>query len=421
MSSEFEQNLEKYVDVILKVGLNLQEGQRLLIGVPNPINLGTPIELASFIRLIVRKAYQIGAKFVEVLWDDPHLQLIRFQHAPRDSFEEVSTWRKEAILEYVKQGDAILVIAAQDPDILIGQDPELITTQEQAISTLYKPVMDLIIKNTTNWTGVAAPVSGWVEKVFPNLPSEDLKAKLWDVIFEICRVKQKDPVSAWREHLENLKARYNFLNNAQYISLRLTAPRTDLMIGLPKGHIWQAGSLIGQKGITFVANLPTEEVFTMPDRNKTEGKVSATKPLYYGGVLIEDFSFTFSKGKIVEMTAAKGKEFIENLIKFDEGASYLGEIALVPHSCPISQSGLLFYNGLIDENASIHIALGKAYKSSIENGENMTDEEFAAMGGNNSIIHMDFMIGSGEMDVDGITEDGTAEAIMRKGEWAFEV
>ncbi|MFX1501665.1 MAG: aminopeptidase [Promethearchaeota archaeon] len=421
MSTEFEQNLEKYAEVILKVGLHLQEGQRLLIGVANPINLGTPIELSSFIQLIVRKAYQMGAKFVEVLWDDPQLHLIRFQQAPRNSFEEVSTWRKELAFEYVRQGDAILSIVAQDPDIFSGQDPELIMTRNRAISTLYKPVSDLISKIATNWACVAAPVNGWVEKVFPNLPSEDSKAKLWDVIFEICRVKEKDPVSAWREHLKKLDARNNFLNNAQYISLRLTAPGTDLMIGLPKRHIWRGGNVTSQNGINCVVNLPTEEVFTMPERNRTEGKVRATKPLYFGGAIIKDFSFTFSKGKIIEMNASNGKEILEKYIKFDEGASYLGEIALVPHSSPISQSGLLFYNGLIDENASIHIALGRSYRNSIENGDNMTDEEFMLAGGNLSLIHMDFMIGSRDIDVDGITEDGTTEAIMRKGEWTFKV
>ena len=421
MSSEFEQNLDKYADIILKVGLNLQQGQRLLIGVVNPINQGTPLELASFIQLIVRKAYQMGAKFVEVMWDDPQLQLIRLQYAPRDSFEEISTWRKEAALEYMTKGDAIFAVLAQDPELFNDQDPELIITQRRSISAHYKPIKDLLVKNTTNWALVAAPVNGWADKIFPELPSNKQNIKLWNTIFEICRVKQEDPVSSWRDHINNLKTRCNFLNEKQYEALKLVAPGTDLTIGLPKGHIWRGGSLTSQNGITFVANLPTEEIFTMPDKNKTQGRVRATKPLFFGNALIEDFSFTFSEGKVVEANAGNGKEYLEKFIQFDEGASYLGEIALVSHSSPISQSGLLFYNGLIDENASIHIALGSAYKFSIENGEEMSDEEFAQVGGNTSILHMDFMIGSGEINIDGIREDGAVEPIMRNGEWAFDV
>ncbi|MFX1375799.1 MAG: aminopeptidase [Promethearchaeota archaeon] len=419
MSEEFKQNLDKYADVILKVGLNLQQGQRLLVGVVNPINKGTPLELASFIRLIVQKAYQMGAKFVEVMWDDPQLTLIRLQHAPRDSFKEVSIWRKEAALEFSEKGDAILAIAAQDPELFIGQDPELIMTQSQVLSTLYKPVMELLIKNNMNWAMVAAPVDGWAEKVFTESPSEATNRKLWDTIFDICRIKQEDPVSAWEDHINNLKARCEYLNKKQYEKLKVIGPGTDLTIGLAKNHIWRGGNVTSKNGITFVPNLPTEEIFTIPDRNKTEGFVKATKPLFFGGALLEDFSFTFSNGKVVETQAAKGKEYIENFLNYDEGAKYLGEIAIVPHSSPISQSGLLFYNGLIDENASIHIALGSGYKFSIENGEEMSDKKFTEVGGNLSILHMDFMIGSDQINIDGIRENESTEPIIRNGEWVF--
>ncbi len=418
MSSEFEQNLEKYADVILKVGLNLQPGQHLLI---QPFDYSTSLlELAPFVRVLVRKAYQIGARFVEVFWNDPQLYLIRLQHASHDSFEEFSTWKRDASLEFAQKGDAKLVIDAFDPDLLIDQDLELMAIVAKTALKHYKPVSELIMKNATNWVIISAPIEGWANKVFPDLPPNKRKAKLWDKIFDICRVKQKDPILAWNDHFNQLIARTKYLNHKQYTSLKLKAPGTDLTLGLPKGHIWIGGREKSQNGIDFSPNIPTEEVATVPHRNMTEGIVTATKPLPLN-VIVEDFSLTFSKGRVVNATAKKGKEMLDKIFEIDEGANYLGEIALVPHSSPISQSNVLFYNVLIDENASCHIALGKAYKSCLENGDKMSDEEFMTAGGNNSLTHIDFMIGSDKMNVDGITKDGKTEPIMRKGEWVFEV
>jgi len=380
MSLEFEQNLEKYVEIILKVGLNLQKGQRLLIGASN---IGTPLlELAHIVELITKRAYQMGAKYVEVIWNDPQLHLIRFQHAPRDSFEEYPTWINDAYLEFAEKGDAILGVYADIPDLFIDQDPELIAIRRKTDGKHSKPFYDLLSKNAMNWTVITPPVESWTEKVFPALSPDMRGTKMWDTIFDICRVRQKDPVSAWNDHINQLHARSNYLNHKQYITLKLEAPGTDLTIGLPKGHIWSSGSLISQNGIGFTGNIPTEEICTLPHRDKIEGFVTATKPLPVD-ILIEDFRLTFSKGQVIKATAKKGEKMLSKLLKIDEGMSHLGEIALVPHSSPISQSGILFYNTVID--------------------------------------HIDFMIGSGEMDIDGITEDGTVEAIMRKGEWAFEV
>jgi len=275
-------------------------------------------------------------------------------------------------------------------------------------------------KPTLNWTFATAPIEGWIETVFPDLSPEKRETKMWNIIFDICRVKQKDPVSAWNDHIDQLNARKNYLNHKKYNFLKLKAPGTDLAIGLPEGHTWQGGCLKDPHGIPFVPNLPTEEIFTVPHKDKTEGVVVATKPLHEE-VMIEDFILTFSKGKVVEFTAKKGEKMLQEILEIDEGSSCLGEIALVPHSSLISQSGLVFQNMLIDENASCHIALGKGITFALENGFNMSDEEFMAAGGNNSLIHVDFMIGSDKMNIDGITEDGKAEAIMRNGEWAFEV
>ncbi|MFX1574781.1 MAG: aminopeptidase [Promethearchaeota archaeon] len=421
MTLEFEKNLDKYAEVIVKVGLNLQPGQRLLIGAPIFAETYAPIELAPLIRLVVKKAYQIGSKFVDVMWVDNQLQPIRYKYAPRDSFEEFATWRTDLVYNMAKNGEAILIIYAEDPDLLNDADPDLLTTVQRTYFKHEEPIMDLLVQNTMNWSVITAPLNGWVDKVFPNIPSEERKHKFWDTIFEICRIKQEDPVLAWQNHIKQLAEISDYLNKKHYISLKFTAKGTNLNVGLPKMHIWQSGSMTSKNGITFAANIPTEEVFTIPHKDKTEGVVKGTKPIYFSGSLIEDFKLTFSNGEIVEAIAKKGEDLLNKLIETDEGARYLGEIALVPHSSPISQSGLLFYNILIDENASNHIALGRGYKFSFKNGENMSDEEFLAAGGNHSIIHIDCMFGSSDTNVEGILEDGTTELIMQNGEWSFEL
>jgi aminopeptidase len=421
MTSEFERNLEKYAEVTVKVALNLQPGQRLLIGKPYLGNLGTPIELAPLVRLIVAKAYQAGARLVDVLWNDDQLRLIRLKYAPRDTLDEFPFWRTDAAVEIAEAGDASLLIYAEDPDLLINQDEDLLTTIRQTALKYSKPFSDLQSKNALNWALITAPVEGWVDKVLPEVPPADREAKMWDMIFEICRIKQPDPVSAWKAHINELVARRDYLNQKQYKTLRFTGSGTDLTVGLPERHLWAAARMTAQNGIDFTANIPTEEVFTIPHLAKTEGIVSSTKPLSYGGSLIDDFQLSFSEGRIVEASAKVGETSLQQYLNMDEGARRLGEVALVPHSSPISQLGTLFYNTLIDENAASHFALGRAYRFNIEGGERLSDEEFAAAGGNKSLIHIDFMVGSDELDVDGYTSDGGIEPVFRDGEWAFEV
>jgi aminopeptidase len=420
MNLEFEKNLEKYAEVILKIGLNLQPGQRLLIGTPNVYQSGAPIELAPLIRVITRKAYQIGARFVEVIWDDEQLKQIRFQHAPRDSFEEYSTWRTNCQYDFAKNSDAIVRILAYNPDLLSGHDHSLIATTIKTHLKYSKPYSDLVSQNALNWVAITAPVEGWTEKVLSDIPHENRKYKFWDILFGICRIKNEDPLAAWEAHIKQLGARCDYLNNKHYIALKFEGPGTDLKIGLPKGHIWGSARFKNRNGIDYVANIPTEEVFTLPHKNKTEGVVTATKPLPIDG-MIENLSLTFSEGRVINATATKGEDLLLKILDTDEGTRRLGEVALVPHSSPISQSGLLFYNILLDENASCHIALGRALKFWLKNGEKMTDEEFSAAGGNISMDHVDFMIGSNKIDVDGILENGTVESIMRKGEWDFDI
>ena len=420
MTSDFDHKLDKYAEVLVKVGLNLQPGQRLQIGWPAHGMYGIPIELAPLVRLVTTKAYDMGARLVEVIWNDDRLRLIRFQHAAKDTFEEFPRWRAEAIIESVKRGDAVLGIYAEDPDLLAGQDPDLVSTFRATNSKYMAPYFEMISKNTTNWTVSTAPVDGWVDKVFPEVPKEERKAKFWDTLFEICRVNTDDPIQAWKDHIATMVKSSDYLNRKQFAALKYTGTGTDLTIGLPRNHVWTASRMQSKAGADFTANVPTEEIFTAPHKDKTEGTVSLTKPLIYGGALIEGLTFTFSQGKLVEATAKKGEEDIHKILDTDEGVRRLGEVALVPHSSPISQSGKLFYNTLIDENASSHIALGRAYRFSIEGGKTMSDDEFAAAGGNTSLLHVDCMMGSGDMDIDGLTEDGKREPVMRNGEWAFE-
>jgi aminopeptidase len=279
----------------------------------------------------------------------------------------------------------------------------------------------LISRWAINWLLVSLPTPAWAAKIFPKLPPQEQQDRLWDAIFKVTRVDQDDPVAAWNDHVQKLGAVTEYLNQKRYSAMRLTAPGTDLTIGLADGHIWFGGATESQNGISFIPNVPTEEVFTMPHRNRVDGVVKATKPLSYGGVLIEDFSVTFENGRAVKVTAANGESTLQKIIETDEGAARLGEIALVPHSSPISQSGLLFYNTLFDENAANHVALGRAYPDTMKGGSGLSPDDYATAGGNVSLIHVDFMIGSGDMDVDGIAADGSSEPVMRKGEWAFKV
>lgn len=284
-----------------------------------------------------------------------------------------------------------------------------------------QPIMDYIERNAINWLVVSVPVAGWATKVFPDIPVDEQNNKLWDAIFEICRVKQTDPILMWQNHIHQLASRSDYLNQKQFKSLHMRAPGTNLSMGLPKGHLWRGGQIKSKKGIPFIPNMPTEEVFTLPHKDQVDGFISSTKPLSYGGILIEDFVLTFSAGQVVKAEARRGQEVLQSLLDTDEGASRIGEVSFVPHSSPVSQSGLLFYNILIDENASNYIALGNAYKFSLDQGETLSDEQFAAAGGNQSAIHIDFMVGSDAMDVDGIQEDMTIEPIMRNGEWSFNI
>lgn len=410
MTPEFERSLNQYAELIVKVGLNLQPGQRLLIR--------GPIEAAPLARLVAARAYDMGGRLVETILNDPQLLLTRYRHAPRDSFSEHSDWRWRAGLEYVEAGGALLSIAGVDPYLLKGIDPELIGTLQRSEGRAALPFSSRISADEINWCVVGYATKGWADRVFPDLPPAEAQARLWEAIFRTVRLDAADPLAAWEAHNANLAARSAYLNGKQYAALHYRGPGTDLIVGLPENHLWIGGAAPTGIGITNVANMPTEEVFTAPHRDRVDGTVRATMPLNVGGNLIEDFSLTFENGRVVDLKAGSGEAILRAQVEMDEGASRLGEVALVPHSSPISQSGVLFYNTLYDENASSHLAIGRAYRNCIAGCEEASEEEFAARGGNTSANHLDFMIGSAEIDIDGITADGEREPVMRGGEWA---
>ncbi|KIL47210.1 aminopeptidase [Jeotgalibacillus soli] len=403
--------LEKYADLAVKVGVNIQPNQLLYIG--------ATIENAQFVRLVTKKAYEAGARQVFVDWSDDEVGRLRYDLAPSDSFSEFPEWKKLEREELAKQGAAFMNIVSSSPDLLKGVDPERISSFQRAAGKALEQYRKFIQSDKVSWTVIAAPSKGWAQKVFPDLEEEEAVTALWEAIFKAVRVDQADPVQAWKKHDETLHEKAAYLNNKRYSKLHYTAAGTDLTIDLPEGHLWAGAGSVNEKGDTFMANMPTEEVFTVPHKDGVNGYVKNTKPLSYGGNIIDGFTLTFENGRIVGIKADEGEDILRKLIETDEGSHRLGEVALVPHQSPISQSNVLFYNTLFDENASNHLAIGSAYAFCIEGGKTMSQEELAEKGLNSSITHVDFMIGSNKMNIDGIHKDGTSEPVFRDGDWAF--
>jgi aminopeptidase len=410
-SLSFDQKLDRLAEVAVRVGLNLQAGQELV--------LTAPIDALPLVRRIVEQAYKAGAKFVTTLISDDEIALARYRCAPDDSFDFAPEWFYNGIANAFRAGAARMAITGANPALLSGQDPQKVSRANIAVSKAYKPAMELITRHDINWTIVAAATPAWAELVFPGEPEELAMGKLWDAIFRTSRITGDEPVGDWKRHGENLKRRVDLLNAKRYHSLRFFTPdgATDLTVGLADQHLWAGGGTTAGNGIYCQPNIPTEECFTTPHKDRVHGIVTASKPLSHQGTLIENIRCRFEAGRIVEVTATKGEEAIQKLIATDEGARRLGEVALVPHNSPIAQSGVLFWNTLFDENAASHIALGQSYSTCISNGEKMSGEELAKLGANESIIHVDWMIGGPTMNIDGISASGTAEPLMRNGDW----
>jgi aminopeptidase len=416
---EHQELLRKYAQAVIRVGLNLRAGQRLII--TNATARGVPPPARPFVHEVAKAAYAAGARYVDVIWGDEEMMRIRLQNAPADSFTEYPKWQASGIMNMIDHGDALLSIYANDPDIYQGLDTERVSAMQKSHLQNYQEINSKVTRNAINWCVVASASPAWAAKIFPDLKPVDAEEKLWQAIFETTRAVAPDPVAAWGEHIRNLRKRSDYLQAKKYSALHYKSQDTDFTLGLPRGHKWISAQALAENGVVFTANMPTEEIFTLPDRHHADGTVSATFPLSYGGSLIEDFSVTFENGKVVKVNAKKNEAILQKLVDTDEGSTRLGEVALVPVSSPIARRGHLFYNTLFDENASCHIAIGRAYRFTLIGGEELTDEEFMTAGGNVSINHVDFMIGSPQMDIDGITEDDRHEPVMRSGEWAFEV
>lgn len=411
--------LRKYAEAIVNVGLNLRAGQRLII--TNATARGVPPAGRALVHEVTRAAYAAGARFVDVIWGDEEMMRLRLQHAPADSFSEYPTWQIKGILDMIENGDALLSVYANDPDVYSGLDPERVGAMQKSHLENYQDVSINITRNAINWCVVASGAPAWAAKIFPDLNPEEALEKLWQAIFETTRAIEPDPVAAWGEHIKNLRKRADYMQARKYTALHYKSDQTDFTVGLPNGHKWISAQSLAENGVIFTANMPTEEIFTLPDRHRADGIVTSTFPLSYGGSLIEDFTVRFENGKIANVTARKNEAILKKLVDTDEGSTRLGEVALVPASSPIARRGHLFYNTLFDENASCHIAIGRAYRFTLIGGEELTEEEFNTAGGNTSLTHVDFMIGSSQMDIDGIKQDGTREPVMRSGEWAFDI
>jgi len=406
-----EQKLDKYAELAIKVGVNIQPGQPLWINAP----LGTE----QVIRKIVKQAYLAGAKNVHVDWYDEEIKRTHYELAPEETFKKFPDWLVKAHDDLVEEGGAILQVDAEDPDLLTGISTDRILNFQTARGDALENFYEALDTDKISWSIIAIPSKKWADKIFPQLAEAERVPALWEKIFNATRINLENPIDEWRTHINGLKQKAEQLNKLRLRELHYKAEGTDLIIELPEKHIWLTGSSVNSEGTTFVANMPTEEVYTCPHRTGVNGYVSSTKPLAFQGNVIEEFTLHFEAGKITEVKAKKGQELLEKLIQTDEGASYLGEVALVPHDSPISNSGLLFFSTLFDENASNHLAIGSAYPTCYEGGASLTVDERVAVGLNDSNVHEDFMIGSEKMDIDGIMQNGSKIAIFRGGNWAI--
>ena len=405
----FERKLDRLADVAVRVGLGLAPGQQLV--------MTATLDALPLARRITEHAYKAGASLVTTLFGDEESTLLRYRYAPDGSFDVAASWLYEGMAQAFRNGAARLAITGNNPSLLSEEDPEKVSRANRAVSKAYRPALELITRHEINWTIVACATPAWAAAAFPDLPQDEALARLWDAIFAASRADQPDPVAAWKEHDVNLHARADRLNAKRYSALHFRGPGTDLRVGLADDHLWLGGGTMAGNGRYCIPNMPTEEVFTTPHKNRVEGLVTSTKPLSHQGTMIEEISVRFEAGRIVEAHAARGEQVLQRMIETDDGARRLGEVSLVPHSSPIASSGLLFMNTLFDENAACHIALGQAYSTCLKDGDRLTPEQLASRGANDSLIHVDWMIGSNRIDVDGIDAAGDSEPLMRAGEW----
>ena len=408
-----EAKFKEYAKLLVEVGVNIQKGQTLVIG--------SPVDCAWFARLCARAAYAAGCREVVMRWSDDELTREKYLHAEDSVFDSLPAWQAEFDNGYARQGAAFLHISARDPENLVGVDPDRIARSQRSSGEALREYRELTMSNTVPWCIGSIPIPSWARKVFPGCPEDEAVEKLWEAIFQTVRVDGSGAaVDRWREHLAGLKGHMDRLNGLNLESLHYTnSLGTDLTIRLPEGHIWAAGSSATKSGLPFIANMPTEEVFTAPLRNGVDGVVCSSMPLVHNGVVIDKIRFQVREGKIVEASAQTGEDALKAAITLDEGASYFGEVALVPYDSPISRQKLLYYNTLFDENASCHLAFGEAYPECLQGGAGMSKEERKARGLNDSITHVDFMVGTADLSVTGKTRDGREVPVFVDGNFAW--
>ena len=408
--SNFNESLKKYAELAVDIGVAVKPGDTVYVQIS--------VDQAQMARLIVEAAYQRGAAEVQVQWFDDVLKRLDMAHMANERLFNIPAFVKGQFDYWVDHQAKRITVVSSDPDNLAGIDSNRSAKYQEAFAKAYKRLMEAISSMSISWTIIGAASPRWAQKVFPDAATpEEATELLWEAIFKTTRIDQPDPEAAWKAHDQKLREKAAWLNNEQFDQLHYMAPGTDLVVGLPKNHIWEGAGAFNPRGEEFMANMPTEEVFTAPDFRRIDGTVASTKPLSYGGNILEDMHFTFKDGQIVEAHAKQGDDVLQNLLK-TPGARSLGEVSLVPDPSPISQSGLIFFNTLFDENASDHMALGQAYPFSVKDGVAMTNEQRAAAGLNQSPTHVDFMMGSAAMNIDGIKPDGTIIPIFRNGDWA---
>lgn len=402
--------LKEYAELAIKIGVNVQKDQI--------VSISAPIHSIEFVRELSKVAYERGAREVVYNWSDDQLTLMKFQKATDKAFEKFPKWEADRLNYLADEGACFLNVISPDPELLKDVDVKRVANWSKVRSEAVKEYYEKVLSDKNSWSIVALPCEAWATKVFPEVSNEEAMDKLMEMILDICRIDGK-AISNWEQHNKNLTEKVKILNEKKFTAFHYKSEGTDLMVGMSKKQVWKAGEAVTTDGIVFNPNLPTEEVFSLPDKNKVDGILASKLPLNYNGNIIDNFTLTFEKGKVVKFTAEKGYEVLEGLLNTDDGARYLGEIALVPVDSPISNTNTLFYNTLFDENASCHFAFGAAYKNCIEGSEKMTKEELEAEGVNDSLVHVDFMVGSKDLSIDGIEENGDRTPIFRNGNWVI--
>ena len=410
MTMNFEERLARYAELLVKVGVNLPQGGKLLVN--------APLAAAPLVRLVARAAYRAGALDVRVNYFDEHLSLALYEEGSDDAVAYLPAWAAQEAQNMLEDGYARLAIRGDDPALLRDVNPDRVALRSKLSGQAMRAVSEAVSGMAVNWTVAAMSTPAWARAVYPGLPEQEAVSRLWDDIFKVTRADRPDPLAAWQEHIAALARRSEYLNGKQYAAVHLKSELgTDLTVGLAEGHIWQGGAEEAKNGIVGVPNLPTDEVFTMPHRDRVDGWAVASKPLSVRGQVVQGIRVRFEAGRAVEVSAEQGEDTLKKLLDTDEGAERLGEIALVAASAPVAQTGTLFFNTLFDENAASHIALGRCYSTNVQHGEN--PEALKAAGGNDSLIHVDWMIGTPGTDVDGVTASGEREPLMRGGEWVI--